>query len=227
MTELQLSALTNAILAVFVAFLAGLSFRSNQDRTSAAGLFAFYLLLAALANLLGTIHHGFIEGTGHAADLPMRSATRIVIALGLFALLMSTARQFMSMLGLQISLGIGLVALALVSWIVATQDNFLVLVAANFVVMLLTLGLHLRGLRDGSGSWMMCVGILLSIAASMLIPLGGEGIAGLGLYASFHVALMPAFLFLYLAGRALKRSVAQAEPPPLTASQRIQREPHW
>ncbi|WP_462322347.1 DUF6962 family protein [Halochromatium sp.] len=208
MTELALSALTNAILAVFIAFLAGLSFRSDQDRTSAAGLFALYLLLAALANLLGTIHHGFIEGTGHPADIPMRSATRVVIALGIFTLLMSTARQFMSMLGLRISFGIGLIALAVTAWIVATQDNLLVLVAASSVVMLLTLGLHLRGLREGSGSWMMCVGILLSLAASMLIPLGSEGVAGLGLYGTFHVALMPAFLFLYFAGRALKRRVA-------------------
>lgn len=208
MTELALSALTNAILAGFIAFLAGLSFRSDQDRTSAAGLFAFYLLLAALANLLGTIHHGFVEGTGPPADIPLRSVTRIVMAIGLLVFLMSMARQFMPPLGLRISLVVGLIGLALSSWIVSTQDNLLVLVAADLVVMLLALGLHLRGLRDGSGSWAMCVAIALTLAASMLIPFGAKGVAGLGLYGTFHVVLMPAFLFYYLGGRALKRRIA-------------------
>ena len=208
MTELALSALTNAILAVFIAFLAGLSFRSDQDWTSAAGLFAAYLLLGALANLLGTLHHGFIEGTGHPADIPLRSATRIVIALGIFTFLMSTARQFMSARGTWLSLGVGLLGLVLTGWVVATQDNLLVLVAGNLVVVLLALALHLFGLRKGTGSWAMCVGILLSIAASMLIPFQGDGVAGLGLYGTFHVALLPAFLFLYLGGRALRRRVA-------------------
>ncbi|MBK5970952.1 MULTISPECIES: DUF6962 family protein [Thiorhodovibrio] len=205
MTDLALSAITNAILAVFIAFLAGLSFRSDQERTSAAGLLALYLLVAALANLLGTIHHGFLEGSGHPADIPLRSVTRIVMTLGIFVFLMSTARQFLSTLGQRISLALGLVGLALISWLVATEDNFLVLVAGNLVVMLLALGLHLRGLRNGSGSWTMALAIVLTLATSMLIPLGGDGVAGLGLYGTFHVALMPAFVFFYLGGRALKR----------------------
>jgi len=208
MTELALSALTDAILAVLIAFLAGLSFRSDQHWTSAAGLFALYLLLAALASLLGTIHHGFVEGTGHPADIPLRSVNRIVMLLGILTFLMSTARQFLSPLGQRISLAVGLVGLAIGSWMVSTGDNLLVLVAENLVVMLLALGLHLRGLRDGSGSWAMSIGILLTLAASMLIPLGGDGVFGLGLYGTFHLLLMPAFLFYYVGGQALKRRVA-------------------
>lgn len=207
MTELVISALTNAILAVFIAFLAGLSFRSDQDWTSASGLFAVYLLLGAVANLLGTIHHGFIEGTGHLSDIPLRTATRVVIALGIFAFLMSTARQFMSPRGVWASFGVGLLGVVLTVWVVATQDNFVVLVAGNLVVVLLALALHILGLRNGTGSWAMCVGILLTIAASMLIPFQVEGVAGLGLYGTFHVALLPAFLFLYFGGRALRRRV--------------------
>jgi len=204
-TDLALSALTNAILVALICFLAGLSFRADQDRGSAAGLFAVFLTLAGLANLLGTIHHGFIEGTGHPADIPLRTATRVVIALGVFTLLMSTARQFLPAWGRRVSLGIGLLGLAGTVWIVATEDNFLVLVAGNLVVMLLTLGLHLRGLRDGSGSVAMAIGITLTIAASLLIPFGGNGLASLGLYGTFHVALIPAFIFQYLGGRALAR----------------------
>jgi hypothetical protein len=197
--------MTNAILVALVCFLAGLSFRADQDKASAAGLFAVYLTLAGLANLLGTIHHGFIEGTGHPSDIPLRTATRIVLALGVFTLLMSTARQFFPAWGRALSLGVGLFGLAVTIWVVATQDNLLVLVAGNLIVMLLALGLHLRGLRDGTGSVAMAVGIVLAIAASMLIPFGGNGLAGLGLYGTFHVALIPALIFQYFGGRALSR----------------------
>lgn len=205
MTDLALSAMTNAILVALICFLAGLSFRADQDKGSAAGLFAVYLLLGGLANLLGTIHHGFLEGTGHPADIPLRTATRVVIAVGVFTLLMSTARQFLPGWGRALSLGLGLLGLVGTIWVVATRDDFLVLVAGNLLVMLLTLGLHLRGLRDGSGSVAMVIGIGLTIAASLLIPFGGDGIAALGLYATFHVALIPAFIFQYFGGRALAR----------------------
>jgi len=207
LSDLALSASTNAILVALTCFLAGLSFRADQDRSSAAGLFAIYLTMAGLANLLGTLHHGFIEGTGHPADIPLRTATRVVIVLGVLALLLSTARQFLSARGRQVSLGLGLLGAAVTIWVVATEDNFLVLVAGNLIVMVLTLGLHLRGLRDGKGSATMAVGIGLTIAASLLIPFGGDGFAGLGLYGSFHVALMPAFVFQYFGGRALARRV--------------------
>jgi hypothetical protein len=208
MTDLALSALTNAILVALICFLAGLSFRADQDRGSAAGLFAVYLTLAGLANLLGTIHHGFVEGTGHPADIPLRTATRVVMALGVFTLLMSTARQFLGVRGRTVSLGLGLLGLAGMVWVVATQDNLMVLVGGNLIVMILTLGLHLRGLRDGSGSVAMVIGIGLTIATSLLIPFGGDGIAGLGLYATFHVALIPAFVVLYVGGRQLNRRVS-------------------
>jgi hypothetical protein len=204
-TDLALSAMTNAILVALICFLAGLSFRTDQDKGSAAGLFAVYLTLAGLANLLGTIHHGFVEGSGHAADIPLRTATRVVIALGVFTFLMSMARQFMPAWGQRLSFGLGLLGLAGTVFIVATEDNFLVLVAGNLLVMLLTLGLHVRGLRDGTGSVAMIVGIVLTIAASMLIPIGGDGIAGLGLYGTFHIALIPGILFQYLGGCALSR----------------------
>lgn len=57
---------------------------------------------------------------------------------------------------------------------------------------------------------MMCVGIGLAIAASLLIPFDSKGVAGLGLYATFHVVLIPAVLFQYLGGRVLTRRVHQS-----------------
>lgn len=204
MTDLAVSALTNAILAAEIFFLAGLSFRLGVERWSAAWLFALYLALIGLANLLGTIDHGFLEPVDHPANIPVRTATRTVIALGTFTLLMCTARQFFAPLGTRICLAAGLAGLAATVWVTATQDNFLVLVAGNFVVMLLTLGLHLWGMRRGTGSPMLCAGIVASIAASLIIPFGGDGVDPLGLYGTFHVALIGASFLLYLGGRDLK-----------------------
>ena len=208
MTDLAVSALTNAILAAEIFFLAGLSFREGQDRWSASWLFALYLSLIGLANLLGTIDHGFLEPIDHPANIPVRTATRSVIALGTFTLLLSTARQFFGPLGTRICLVVGLVGLAATLWVTATQDNFLVLVAGNFVVMMLTLGLHLWGLRRGIGSAMLCAGIVASIATSMIIPFGGSGIEPFGLYGTFHIGLIVASFILYLGGRDLKTRVA-------------------
>lgn len=207
MTDLAVSALTNAILAAEIFFLAGLSFREAQERWSAAWLFALYLSFIGLANLLGTIDHGFLEPLDHPAHIPVRTATRSVIALGTFTLLMCTARQFFGQLGTRICLVAGLAGLAATLWVTATQDNFLVLVAGNLVVMLLTLGLHLWGLRRGAGSAMICVGIVASIATSMIIPFGGNGIEPLGLYGTFHIGLIVASFILYLGGRDLKTHV--------------------
>jgi hypothetical protein len=204
MTDLAVSALTNAILAAEIFFLAGLSFRVGLERWSAAWLFALYLAFIGLANLLGTIDHGFLEPIEHPANIPVRTATRSVIALATFTLLMCTARQFFGPLGTRIALGAGLVGLVATVWVMVTEDNFLVLVAGNFVVMVLTLGLHLWGLRRGSGSLMLCAGIVASIAASLIIPFGGDGWRPLGLYGTFHIALLGASFILYLGGRELK-----------------------
>lgn len=204
MTDLAVSALTNAILAAEIFFLAGLSFRVGLERWSAAWLFALYLAFIGLANLLGTIDHGFLEPIEHPANIPVRTATRSVIALATFTLLMCTARQFFGPLGTRIALGAGLVGLVATVWVMVTEDNFLVLVAGNFVVMVLTLGLHLWGLRRGSGSLMLCAGIVASIAASLIIPFGGDGWGPLGLYGTFHIALLGASFILYLGGRELK-----------------------
>ena len=208
MTDLALSALTNVILVAEIFFLAGLSFRTGMERWSAGWLFALYLTFIGIANLLGAIDHGFLEPIDHPANVPVRTATRSVIALGTFTLLMCTARQFFGPQGTRISLVVGLVGLAATVWVTATQDNFMVLVAGNFAVMMLTLALHLWGLRRGTGSAMLCAGIVASIAASLIIPFGDGGLESLGLYGTFHVALIGASFILYLGGRDLKTHAA-------------------
>ncbi len=206
MTDLALSALTDTILACEIFFLAGLSFRAGLAARSAAGVWAVTLFLMGTATLLGAIDHGYFESIGHPAHAGLVIATRVTVALASLVMLMSTAKQFLpGPWGLAVT-GIGVLGFAATAWVVAVLDNFLVVIANYSVVLIFALILHLLGLRSGRGSLAMCAGIVLTIAASLLVPLGIEGPSWLGLYGTYHVALMPAVFFLYLGGRHLDRT---------------------
>lgn len=210
MTELALSAMTSAILASLTLFLAGLSFRATQDRGSAADLFALYLTFAGLASLLGTVHHGFIEPVGgHPAEGLLQTTTRVILALGAFTLLVSQTRQFLEPRHERIVLALGVLGLVGVLWAVATENAnaHLALMAASITVMALTVALHLRGLFVGGGSVSMVLGIGITLAAPLLPLFGGDGVAGLGLSATYHLTLMLGIVFQFLGGRALHRRI--------------------
>ena len=206
MTDLALSALTDVILACELYFLAGLAFRIDVERGSPAFIWAVYLTLTGTATMLGAVDHGFFEPIDHPANLSLKFATRAAIALGTFAMLMATARQFMPAFWERVFTAAGLALLAATLWVLSRSDDLLILVAGNAVTMLLMLGLHIHGLRSGRGSAVMCLGAVMTIGASLLVVTGGDGVAGLGLYGTLHVALMPAVLVLFLGGLRLRRT---------------------
>jgi len=206
MTHLAISALTDVFLACLVFFLAGLSFRPDVERGSPAWIWGLYLAASGVAPMLGAVGHGFLEPIDHPAALPLQFATRAALAISIFLVLAATAGQFMPVRWRRIALAAGLAALIVNLWSVWTADNLLPLIVTNAATMLLALALHLRGLRSGLGSVAMCVGIVMMIAASLMVPIGGDGVAGLGLYGTVHVALMPTVFVLFLGGRRLRRT---------------------
>lgn len=206
MTDLALSSLTDVILACELFFLAGLAFRSTVEVGSPAWLWALYLAVSGTATALGAIDHGFFEPIQHPGNPAMKFVTRATLALAAFLLLVTTARQFLSPLWTRIIDVAGLVVLAATIWVNWVSDDLLAVAASNAVGMLFALVLHGLNLRTGRGSLMMCVGIVLSVAASSLVFSGGNGILGLGLFGTMHVALMPAALALYLGGLELRRT---------------------
>ncbi|WPZ35787.1 hypothetical protein T8K17_06490 [Thalassobaculum sp. OXR-137] len=212
MTDLALSSLTDVILACELLFLAGLAFRTDVESGSPAWLWAIYLTVSGIATALGAIDHGFFEPIDHPGHGAMKFATRATLAVGAVILLLTSARQFLSSLWTRVVVAAGLVALAATLWVNWTSDDLLAVVAMNAVGMLLALVLHLFNLRTGRGSSMMCVGIVLSIAASSLVFSGGNGFFGLGLYGTMHVALMPAALALFLGGLKLRRTRSGEAP---------------
>lgn len=206
MTDLALSSLTDVILACELFFLAGLAFRSNVEVGSPAWLWAVYLTVSGTATALGAIDHGFFEPIQHPGNPAMKFATRATLALAAFILLLTSAWQFLSPVWTRVVVAAGLVALAATLWVNWVSDDLLAVAAMNAAGMLLALVLHLLNLRTGRGSSMMCVGIVLSIAASSLVFSGGNGVLGLGLFGTMHVALMPAALALFLGGLKLRRT---------------------
>lgn len=206
MTDLALSSLTDVILACELFFLAGLAFRLNAEVGSPAWIWALYLAVSGTATALGAIDHGFFEPIQHPGNPTMKFVTRATLALAAFVLLVTTARQFMSPLWSRLVIAAGLVGLIATIWINWVSDDLLAVAASNAAGMMLALVLHALNLRTGRGSLMMCVGIVLSIAASSLVFSGGNGVLGLGLFGTMHVALMPAALALYLGGLKLRRT---------------------
>ncbi|WP_413206164.1 DUF6962 family protein [Rhodospirillum sp. A1_3_36] len=207
LSELAMSSLTDIILSCELFFLSGLSFRGKVVPKSPAWYWAFALLLIGVASMLGAIDHGFFEPVGHPWHRAMIIVTRVTIIVGSMVILLATASQFLPPKGRRLVLGIGgLCALAALA-VVLTSDDFLSVIVFYLLAFLLLLGLSLAGLRRGTGSISMVVGILLTIAASLMVPLGSNGVPGLGLWGTYHVILMVASFALYLGGRQLRRTL--------------------
>lgn len=216
MTPLALSALTDVVLASEVFFLAGLSCRPGVAWRSPAGWWAVTMVLMALAPALGAIDHGFFEPIAHPAHYELTVATRATAALASFTMLMATAGQFLAGRLYLALLVLGFAGLVATVGAIVFSDNFFSLVIYYSLILLITLGFHLRGLRHGSGSAAMCLGIAGVLIASAALPIGFE-LPVLGLYATYHVLLMPAVILLYLGGRRLRGSAGARGAQPAAA----------
>lgn len=206
MTDLAMSALTDVILACELFFLAGLSFRADVAPRSPAWYWALALLLIGAASMLGAIDHGFFEPVDHPWHRGMIVATRVTIIAGSVVILLATAGQFLPGSWRRGVLAVGgLCALAALA-VVLTSDDFLAVIGLYLLAFLLLLVLDLDGLRRGTGSVALAVGIVLTIGASLMVPLGSDGLPGVGLWGTYHLILMPAALALYLGGRSLRRT---------------------
>lgn len=203
LSPLALSALTDVILAAEVFFLAGLSCRTGIAWRSPAGWWAATMFLMGLAPALGAIDHGFFEMIDHPAHYELTVATRATAALASFTMLAATCGQFLTGRRRVALMGLGLAGLVATVGAIVFSDNFFSLVGYYSLILLVTLGFHLAGLRDGRGSIAMCAGIVGVLGASAALPIGFE-LPVLGLYATYHVLLMPAVVLLYLGGRRLR-----------------------
>ncbi|MEI2385478.1 hypothetical protein [Breoghania sp. JC706] len=211
LSDLALSALTDVMLACELFFLAGLSLRPEVRAFSPAWIWSLTLALIGLASMLGAIDHGFFEAIGHEGHRPMVVATRVVIVAGSLAMICATATQYLAGKARWALIGLGALAAAWPLSRILTSDDFLSVILYYSLGLLLLAGFSAAHLRRERHAGAMLAGIVLTLAVSAMIPLGSEGFGGLGLYASYHVLLMPIVVLLYLGGRSFRSSRGGAQ----------------
>lgn len=205
LSELALSALTDVVLASFQAFAAGMLFGRNFGSGSPARLWSWTMTLIAVLFLIGAVDHGFFEPGNHPWHQPLMFVNRALIAAASFMITLTAAVQFLGPLGRKIVVAVAGIGSILVVVLVFLSDNFFIVIAGYSAAMLLMLVLSLMGLRSGKGSVAMITGIVVTFAASAIPFVAAEGFAGIGIYAAYHIALMPAVVAFYFSGMALDR----------------------
>ena len=203
MSTLAITSITNFILAGEIFFLAGLMVRAPKARFSAAWFWGGALFLLASSALLGGIDHGFVEPAGLSRYLIQRP-NWVVVGLATSCMLLTTARQFFSPRLQRPLLAVAAAQLVVYVSVVLLVDNFLVVVLDYVPVMLLLLGMSFRGLKQGTGSWQMIVGILVLVVASAVQSLRVDALSPLEHDGLYHVISMVGVVFMYWGGQRLK-----------------------
>jgi hypothetical protein len=202
-TVLAVTSITNILLASVVFFLAGRMSRAPKERFSAGWYFTGVLLLLGVAALIGAVDHGFFEPAG-LPRYAIRCADWIVLGGVTFCLLMTTARQFFAPRVQRILLIIAVIQFIADTAVVLLVDNFLDVILNYVPVMLLFLAMNIIGLRNGTGSMQMIVGILILSAASAIQAAGWDALSPLDHNGVYHLVSILGVMFLYLGGESLK-----------------------
>jgi hypothetical protein len=203
MTALQVTALTNFLLASLAFFCAGALAAPAAAPRSAAWYWRGAMFLLALAALLGGVDHGFVEPAG-LSRVPLQRATWAVLGLMTAAVLLTLGAQFLGPARQRLVGRLALAQLLAYGAALAAFESFLVVVVNYLPVILALLAFNIAGLDRGTGSVPMTLGIVLLLLASAVQALGIDvfsPVDGDGLY---HLISMPAVVLLYWGGRRLK-----------------------
>jgi hypothetical protein len=205
LTALDVSALTDFVLAAETFFLSGLLFARPKARYSAAWFWQWSLLLLAVSAFIGGIDHGFIQVAG---DTPVRKAvqhtTWVVVGFVTVATFLTIVKQFLAERWHRALTAIALLQFALYLAAIFRVDTYAVVVANYVPVMIWALVANVRGLRDGTGHWPIIAGIGAGIAASVAQAAGWRLSATFDQQSVYHVGMMAAVACSYVGGLRLK-----------------------
>jgi uncharacterized protein DUF6962 len=197
------TAITDFLLACEAFLLAGLTAGRVKARFSGGWFWAGTLLLLGTGAAIGGIDHGFFETAG----LPRYAIGRvnwIVLGAMTFCLLMATARQFFPPTAQRVVLIVGMAQFAIDTVAILTVDSFLDVILNYAPVIVLLLVLSILGLKSGTGSPAMIVGILIQFAASAIQAMGLDTLSPLDHNGLYHVISMIGVAFLYFGGKRLR-----------------------
>lgn len=203
MSALQVSALTDFLLACLAFFCAGaLAARPAQPR-SAAWYWRGAMFFLALAALLGGTDHGFVEPAG-LSRAPIQRGTWAVLGLMTTAVLLTLGAQFLGPARQRLVGGVAAVQLLAYFVAMAVVDSFLVVVVNYLPVILALLAFNLHGLGRGTGHWTIALGILVLLLASTVQALRIDTFSPIDHDGLYHLISMPGVVLLYFGGRRLK-----------------------
>lgn len=177
--------------------------RTPKERFSAAWYFTGVLLLLGVAALIGAVDHGFFEPAGLPRYFIQR-ADWIVLGGVTFCLLMTTAKQFFAPRVQWILLIVAMIEFVAETAAALLMDSFLDVILNYAPVMLLFLAMNILGLRQGTGSMEMIIGILILSAASAIQAVGWNRLSPLDHNGVYHVVSILGVVFLYLGSASLK-----------------------
>jgi hypothetical protein len=208
LTALAITSITNFILACVVFLVAGMLLALPKARGSAAWFWCVALLLLGTSALLGGIDHGFFEIHG---QLPIRRLIErsnwVLLGLLTAMMLVTTARQFFSPGVQRIIFVLAAVQFVIYVVLVATVANFGVVILNYAPALLLLLAASIAGLRTGTGSWAMVIGLVVLVIASVVQALQIDVFSPVDRNGLYHLIALPGVVLLYLGGRALKRAL--------------------
>lgn len=200
----EVTAITNFLAAGEAFLAAGFLLGRIPFGVSAAFFWGLTVLFLAAGLLLGGLDHGFFEPKGNTLGrMILRKVTWICVGITTFFTLLTALYRFAPAGWRFPVIIIGLLQLLTFCFFAIRSRNFLVVIINYAPVLLILLALNIFGLPSGSGSWFFIIGILISIAASVIQALGVDKFSPLDRNGLYHVIVMAAVVFFFIGGLAL------------------------
>jgi hypothetical protein len=204
MKALEVTAMTNFIAAGEAFFAAGFLLGRTPFGASAAFFWGLTILFLAAGFLFGGLDHGFFEAKGNTRGrMIMQKVTWICAGIMTFFTLLTALYQFAPLEWHLPVILLGLVQLLAFCFFAIRTHHFRVVIVNYAPILLILLVLNIIGLPSGSGSGFIIIGILISIAASVLQALGVDRFSPFDRNGLYHVVLMAAVAFLFIGGLGL------------------------
>jgi hypothetical protein len=200
----EVTAITN-FLAAGEAFLAAGFLLGRAPRAASAQTFWGLTLLFLAAGLLaGGINHGFFEQKNDPRGrVIMQKATWICTGIMTFFTLLTALYRFAPNEWRAPVVIAGVAQFLVFCFFAIRIDKYLVVILNYAPVLLILLALNIAGLSSGSGSWLVIIGILISLLASLVQALGVDAFSPLDHDGLYHVILMAAVAFFFAGGLGL------------------------
>jgi hypothetical protein len=200
----EVTSITSFALAGELFFSSGYLLARTRYRLTASFFWAIAMLFFATSILVGGIDHGFFEQKG---DSPSRriilKMTWIPTGMVTFFVLLTAVFQFADGMIRIVAIWVGLGQFIAFFILALRIDEFWIVIANYIPVLILLLVLNAFGIRSGTGSWWMILGVLTTVLASVVQYMGVDAFMPIDRNGLYHIGLMISGVFYFLSGMSL------------------------